>query len=218
MKKTIAAIHATIKAVGPMMEEFRILAPNYEIRNFVNEEMLSSVNRKGHVGKDDLRMFTRLMFEAMDAPADCILVCCSIFCSYVPIMREFTDIPIVAINVPMLERAARIGGTIGIISTTPASAPHTQAQIEAILSREGRQAQFCHEIVPGAMDSLKKGDAHGHDQIIADAILRLKQKDCSCAVLSQITMAGAKHLLTPSPFPILTSPEEGVRKICSILK
>lgn len=216
-KKTVAMIHATNKAVGPMEEAFCAYAPEYGIVNFVNEEMLASVNRNGSVGEKELRMFGRIMFDAMEAGPDCILVCCSIFCSYVPFMRAFTKIPIVAINVPMLEWAAQIGGMIGIISSTPASAPHTQEQIESILAEQGRKAQFRHEIVPDAMDALKAGNPALHDRLIADAATRLRDAGCSCVVLSQITMARARQLLPEDDFPILTSPEAGVRKIQEIL-
>lgn len=128
MKKTIAMIHATYKAIPPMEKAFRELAPDYVLQSHVDEAMLAAVNRHGGVQEEDLREFTRLVFTAMDSDADLILVCCSIFCSYVPLMRQFTDKPIIAINTPMLEKAAAIGGKIGIVSTTPTSGPHTQQQ------------------------------------------------------------------------------------------
>lgn len=51
MKRTIAAIHATYKAVEPMMKAFRTLAPEYEVVNYVNEELLAAVNRSHGPGK-----------------------------------------------------------------------------------------------------------------------------------------------------------------------
>lgn len=217
MKKTVAMIHATYKAIEPMENAFQELAPQYELLNFVNEGMLSATNRSGGVTEESLRMFTKLVFSAIDSEADLILVCCSIFCSYVPLMQHFTSKPIIAINNPMLTKAAQIGGKIGIISTTPTSSPHTQEQIEKILSEQGQTALFCHEIVPDALASLKKGDPQTHDRIIADAALRLYSEGCSCILLSQITMAHAKELIPKNFIPVLTSPEEGVRKVTELL-
>ena len=46
MKRKIAMIHATYKAVEPMMKAFEKLAPEYEIVNYVNEELLAAVTDK----------------------------------------------------------------------------------------------------------------------------------------------------------------------------
>lgn len=211
---TVAMIHATHQAIEPMEQAFHRLAPDIQLRSYVNEGMLVSVNRHGSVHKEDLRTFTKLIFAAMESDADAILICCSIFCSYVPLMQNFTDKPIIAINTPMLEKAASIGGKIGIISTTPTSGPHTQQQIEALASKP---LIFCHEIVPDAISALQRDDARTHDQIIAQAALRLQQKHCSCILLSQITMARAKSVIPESNIPVLTSPEEGVLAIKALL-
>ncbi len=117
----VAMIQATYRAVEPMVEAFRQITPEFETVQFVNEQMLAAVNKRGHVGEAELRMFTRMMLEAMESDADCILVCCSIFCSYVPLMRNFTDKPIVAINEPMLARAGEFRQNFGVGSTTPTS-------------------------------------------------------------------------------------------------
>ena len=218
MKKTIAMIHATYKAIPPMEKAFRDLAPDYVLQNHVDEAMLAAVNRHGGVQEEDLREFTRLVFTAMDSDADLILVCCSIFCSYVPLMRQFTDKPIIAINTPMLEKAAAIGGKIGIVSTTPTSGPHTQQQIEKILAQTGADASFVHAIVPDAISALKNGDTETHNQIVAQAAIRLKGQGCSCVLLSQITMAQAKQLIPADKIPVLTSPEEGVLAVREALE
>ena len=216
MKRTIAAIHATYKAVEPMMKAFRTLAPQYEIVNYVNEELLAAVNRSHGPGKKELRMFSRLIFEAMESEADAILVCCSVFCAYVPLMRNFSDVPIVAVNEPMLRRAAGIGGRIGVISTTEASAPKTQEQIEEILKEMGKKAVFSHEIAAEAMTALRRGDEKEHNRMIARQAEELRKQGCDCVVLSQITIAQAKDEIPKEGCPILTSPEECVREICRL--
>ncbi len=214
----VAMIQATYRAVEPMVEAFRQIAPEFETVQFVNEQMLAAVNKRGHVGEAELRMFTRMMLEAMESDADCILVCCSIFCSYVPLMRNFTDKPIVAINEPMLARAGEFRQNIGVVSTTPTSGPHTQEQIEKAMGEHAGSASFLHEIIPEAAAALKAGDGERHDRIVAEASRRLIEKGASCVVLSQITMAGGKRFLGKTPVPVLTSPEEGARAVVELCK
>lgn len=216
--KRIAMLQATYKAIQPMTDAFAAAGAEVELLNFVNENMLAAVNRRGGVGKKELRMFMRLALEAMEIEPDCILVCCSIFCSYVPLLRELTSAPVIAINTPMLTAAAEIGGKIGVVSTTPTSGPHTEEQIREILSSFGRTAEFVHAIVPEAIAALKQGDAERHDTLIAGEVQRLISAGCSCVLLSQITMASARKRIADTAVPILTSPEEGVKEVLRILQ
>lgn len=212
----VAMIQATYRAAEPVVRAFGEIAPEIETVQFVNEQMLASVNAHGGVRKEELRMFARLMFEAMESDADCILVCCSIFCSYVPLMRSFTDKEIVAINDPMLRRAAEFSGKIGVVSTTPTSAPHTQEKIEGLMT-EPAKAAFLHEVVPEAARALRDGKPEVHDRLIAEAVQRLEERGASVIVLSQITMASAKGLLCGCSVPVLTSTEEGARYVIDLL-
>ena len=216
MKRKIAMIHATYKAVEPMMKAFEKLAPEYEIVNYVNEELLAAVNRNHGPGKRELRMFARTALGAMDDGADVVLVCCSVFCADVPLIANFTEAPVVAVNEPMLRRAAEIGGRIGVVSTTATSAPKTQEQIECILEKMGKTAEFRHEVTTEAMTALRQGNLEGHNRIVAESVERLREQGCSCIVLSQITIAQAKDEITKEGCPVLTSPEESVREICRL--
>lgn len=217
MVKKVAMVHAASGAIPPMQEAFQRLAPGLLTDCFLDEGLLAEVNRHGGVHPGDLRKFLRLFMRAAESDCDCILICCSIFCSYRDLAAQLTEKPVIAITVPMLERAVQYGGRIGIIATTPTSGPHTQQQIQALMP-EGQTCEFEIETVPDAIAALRRGDTAVHDALVAEAAARLDQKGCSCIILSQITMARAKYSMSGVSTPVLTSPEEGVQKILELNK
>ena len=119
----IGVIHANSSAAGPLHEVFRQLAPEAEIDDHINEDMLREVEKDSGVTKKALRMFAREVFDAADADADGIIIACSVFCPYLNEVRPFLDIPVIAVDGPAVQIAAERGGKIGILATTAASAP-----------------------------------------------------------------------------------------------
>ncbi len=212
----VAMIHAAYRAIAPVVNALHELAPEVATEQFVNEHMLAAMRKRGRVGEEELRTFTRLMFEAMESDADCILVCCSVFCSYVPLMRNFTSKPVIAVNEPMLARAGTFD-VIGIVSTNPTSTTHTQKQIERTMGDRAGSAKFIYADVPEAAKANESGDKETHDRIIAEAGLRLAEQGAQCVVLSQLTMEGAKRFMTGCPVPILTTSEEGAKAVVAEL-
>lgn len=217
MFKKVAMVHAASGAIVPMQEAFQRLAPDLKTDSFLDEGMLAEVNKHGGVEPSDLRRFLRLFMRAAESDCDCILICCSIFCSYLSIAKQLTEKPVVAITTPMLERALTYGGRIGIVATTPTSGPHTARQIETLMP-PGETREFEIESVPDAIAALRRGEYDLHDKLVHKAVTRLNEKGCSVIVLSQITIARAKYGIHDSVAPLLTSPEEGVRRILGLME
>ncbi len=213
----IGVIHATMNAVEPLMAVFKKNAPETTVLNFLNENLLFRANAVGGADYKGLRAFTKLVFEAVDAEVDGIIVACSVFCPFVPLMRNFTDIPMIAIDNPMLERAVNEGKKIGILATTAPSAPSAKRQLEKMAAEENKTLEFDMEIITDAMVALKAGDVEKHNEIIAEAGKRLVERGCDTLVLSQITMACAAEKMKNFGVNVLSSPEEGYKKIVEMV-
>ncbi|MBW7572974.1 aspartate/glutamate racemase family protein [Caproiciproducens faecalis] len=215
----IAMIHATVSAVQPLTDVFQSMDPSIQIVNYVNEEMLARVNRDGKVEKSTLRAFANLVFSAAESDADGILIACSIFCAYAPLLRQFVKIPLIAIDAPMLEKACKAGETVGIVATTAAAGPTAEKQLQEQAARLHRSIRTKVRIVTEAMDALKSGNNHLHDEKIAAAAESLLDDGCDAVVLCQISMAGAKQKVTPGrQSKIMTSPEEGAAAMIALIR
>lgn len=213
---TIGLIHATVGAVQPMIDTFASLSPEVKVLNFVDENLLNLAKEKMGSFEPALREFTRLTFKAAEAGLDGMIVCCSLFCPYVPLIQPFFSFPVIAIDSPMLETAVTQGNKIGIIATVADAGPVTKSQIEDMAGRLGRKVECTVRIAGDAFTALRRGDVETHDRRIAEAGRALSEEGCDSLVLCQITMARAAGSMRDFNIPVLTSPGEGVRKILSL--
>ncbi len=213
----IGVIHATANAVAPLMEEFGKAEEPVQILNYVNENLLLTVNEHG-VDSKALRMFARLVFEVAEAGVDGILVACSVFCRYIPFVRPFVTVPVIGIDRPMLEKAVRCGHRLGVVATTATAAPVSRGQLEEIAKNLGKEISVEEEIITEAMTQLRNRNTEKHNAIIADACHRLEEKGCDTILLCQITMACAAESISLKKAELLTSPAEGVREILRLCR
>lgn len=112
-------------------------------------------NQKGRTDGKGLRELAKLVFQAVESEVDGIIVACSVYCPFVPLMKNFIEIPIIAVDQSMIVKAVIEGNKIGIIATTAPSAPAAQKQIEKIAEKMGKKVSTEIEIVTEGMKELK---------------------------------------------------------------
>lgn len=213
MQKKIGVIHATASAIAPLMQAFAKQAPEYLVLNFTNENFFYYAKEQGGVDKKILREFARLVFMAADAGVEAIVVGCSMFCRYVELMQNFLAIPIIAVDDPMMVKAAKTGTKIGVLATNPLTLAPSSAYLRSRAELVGRQITIRELAVPEAGVALKNGHQAEHDRLIAEAGCKLEAAGCDTLVLCQLTMSGAVAKLSKVPVQVLASAEEAVRQV-----
>lgn len=146
-----------------------------------------------------------LLERAAEAKVDGILLSCSVFSPYVPLVSHFFTVPIVSVDRDMLEQAVSAGEKIGVIATVAAAGPTTAQQIEKIARSRGKKVQVHVALCPKAFAKLQS-DPEGHDRLIRENAAALAA-DVDVIVLAQISMARATSGMTDIGVPVLTSPE-----------
>lgn len=214
----IGVIHATLGAAAPLNEAFKRLAPDAVVLNFVNEELLHRATALGGADTSGLRMFARMAFAAAEADVDGIIVACSVYCPYVELIKPFLQVPVIAVDNPMLETAAAKGNKIGILTTNGPAAPAAQHQIEAMAAALGRKPEFVLSPLPAAATAFKQGRREEAIELIRQAGTALAAQGCDTLVLAQITMACAAPALSDTGVTVLTSPDEGARRIIRLVQ
>ena len=209
----IGVIHANISAVAPLEEAFKRVDPEITVVNFCNEELLQIVEQEGRVTKKALRMFARTVFAAADSGVDGIMIACSVYCSYADLMQNFLSVPIIAVDAPAVQIAVSKGGKIGILATTASSAPACRSKLQKEAERTGQILDYEEGIVTEAMTALKEGNLQEHDRLVGLKAEELVKKGCTSLFLSQITMARAADSLKDLGVLVLSTPEEGVKKL-----
>jgi len=215
---TVGVIHATIGAAQPLVDAFRDIAPEVKVLNFVNDDLLNRANRMNGADKVGLRNFTQNVFQAADAGVDGIIIGCTVYTPYVSLMQQFLDIPIIAVDSPMIQYAIANGKKIGIIATTASTGPATAKKLQAEAKIQGKEITMDCEIVTDGMIALKSGDIEKHNAIVKAAGERLVKKGCDVILLTQITMACALKEMQDLDAIVLSSPEEGAKEMLKRIK
>ena len=110
----IGIIHATLNAVQPITDAFKAKDSSIEIVNFVNEELLAHANRVGGLDTWGMRNFLRTGMMAGDAKVNGIVIACTIYSPYADELQQYVDVPVIAVDNPMIVKAVRSGKKIGI--------------------------------------------------------------------------------------------------------
>lgn len=214
----IGVIHAAKSAEEPLNTVFAELDPAIAVANYLNEDMLRETERSGRITPRALRMFAEEVFNAAEDGADGIIVACSVFCSSLDLVRPFLDIPIIPVDDPALDEAVRRGGKIGILATTPASAPSCCEKLEKKAKEQRAELKYEYGIVPEALEALKNGNGEEHDRLLAKEARRLKNLGCTTLFLSQVSMARAAAAFPKDLKEItLTTPAEGAKEIIRLI-
>ena len=213
----IGIIHATCNAVTPVTEIARLYYPDVAIVNFVNEYLLDYANKVGGVDDFGLRQFAQILSQAEEAQLDGIIIACTIYSPYAEYFQPMVRVPLIGIDRAMIEAAVDQGGKIGIIGTTAPSVPAVKLQMEEYAKEKNIALEIVTRTVTAAMANLEQGRTEEHDRLIREAAEGLVEEGCDTIVLSQITMARVKPLLSELNVTVFTSPEEGLARMCGLI-
>lgn len=204
----IGVIHATNNAVSNLNNAIYKKLPHSKIINFIDENIQLYANEIDGIDTKTHRDFYRLAIAAEEAEVDIIIVACTVLTPVVDIVKPFINIPIIAVDQAMLEKAVKSHNKIGVVATTGPSGPAMKKQLEKIASNINKNIDVKVEINTDAMKELKKGNQQEHDILNYKSAEKLLKKDCEVIILAQITQATAKEKMQGFNIEVLTSPEE----------
>ena len=135
---------------------------------------------------------------------DGILLSCTIFSPFIDQLRLCTDLPLVAADIGVFEKAAQLYRKVGaVVSFAP-----TLKSVAWVVERCRRQIApgFDVEIkyAEGALEAAAAGDVEEHNRILYETALQFEGKDA--IILSQMSQIRALPLFENHPVPVLTSP------------
>lgn len=155
---------------------------------------------------------------------DAILSTCSTMNRSYPVIQKAMDkykVPVVQIDMPMMEQAVMHGGKILVIATHGPTIENTRLLLMETGERLGKPVSFTGLNILEAYDNLVKGNIREHNEAIAEGIREARRKEqIDIVVLAQLSMSVFK-LSYPDcekefGVPVLTSAECGFNRIKDI--
>jgi Asp/Glu/hydantoin racemase len=205
----IALVHALAHSVAPINDAMARDWPQARRMNLLDDS-LSADLAAGANGLDDAmqKRFSVLARYAVDCGSDAILFTCSAFGPCIErVAREHPAIPVLKPNEAMIEDVCANARRIGLVATfaptlasMPAEFPH-DAQLHVALA-------------DGALQALNAGDAAAHNELVAQAALRLRGDGCDAIALAQFSMAcAADAVARRTGLPVFTTVTSAVRRL-----
>ena len=218
-KRSVAFIHTSPAAVGPLMQFYAESAPELEVTNLLDDGLLRllAAGRGGDVRR---RLGEMLRAAAETYAPELAMVTCS------SVSREMTEslarefaFPVLKIDYPMARRAVRAGRLIGVAATFPPTLVPTSRLLREAAAESGAEIEIVEEVAPEAYAALLGGDAETHDELLSKAVENLQERGVAAVVLAQVSMARAlPRLQAQARVPVLTSLHTSLEAVREALK
>ncbi|MBR3243416.1 MAG: hypothetical protein IKF90_12090 [Parasporobacterium sp.] len=196
-------MNATKVSVDPVDRAARAF-PQLQVFHFMDEGMSWLGKQEGRISGRNLARMINLIHNAEELDVDGILLSCTIFSPFIDQLRLCTDLPLVAADIGVFEKAARMYRKVGaVVSFAPTMesvawvAERCRRLVNPELDVEIRFAE-------GAFEAAAAGDEETHNRIILETAGQFRDREA--VILSQMSQVRALPLFENFPIPVLTSP------------
>ncbi|MDX5349131.1 MAG: aspartate/glutamate racemase family protein [Paracoccaceae bacterium] len=216
--RSLALIHTVAGLIGPFDALARQHLPGWPPFAMLDESLLRTTIRDGRLSLATMRRMTAMVWSAVDAGAEAVIVTCSSLGPAVEAAGPLCPVPLFRIDQGMAAEAVRRGSRIGVLATLSTTLDPTADLIRRTAEAAGKPCTLTSRVADGAFALLAGGDTLGHDRLVAEALTGLAQ-DVDVIVLAQASMARALETVKDrlGPLPVLTSPELGMAHIAGVL-
>jgi Asp/Glu/hydantoin racemase len=205
-KRSVAFIHTSPAAIGPLMQFYAEAAPELQITNLLDDGLLRLL-AAGDAARARRRLAGMISSAAEDYSPELALITCSSVPRVMAdsLARDFS-MPVLKIDYPMARRAVSVGRKVGVAATFPPTLVPTSKLLDEAAAEASVEIEIIQEVAPEAYTALLANDTATHDRLLLDAVERLQQRGASVVVLAQVSMARVLPLLeVRARVPVLTS-------------
>jgi Asp/Glu/hydantoin racemase len=216
--KTLALIHTSATLVPVFAQLCKEKLPRIATFNIVDDSLVRAIGERGALTPDIARRVAAYVSSAEAGGADHILVTCSSIGPAVEASAPFSAVPVLRVDQPMADEAARRGKKIGVIATLRTTLEPTADLVRRRAALAGRDIALTARLCEGAFEALMSGDAGKHDALVAAALRELSAR-VDVILLAQASMARVVDTLPESErrVPILASPALAIDHLARVL-
>jgi Asp/Glu/hydantoin racemase len=210
----------------------RLYLPGVQLVNAGNDAVQLAFTRAYVNGEPcppqgNIEVFVRTARDLVElADVDAILITCSTMNRSYGAVSRAVDVPVVQIDMPMMEAAVNHGGKVLVIATLVTTVRSTQALLQETARRLGKTVWATSKAtgvaVEEAWQRLAVGDVEGHNALLAGAIREAQAREAlGCVVLAQLSMSvfALSYPDAEAEFglPVFTSGQTGFQRVREVL-
>jgi len=220
VSRKIAFVHTVFPAFGifdPLVKE--LLPPDLIVYHITDEILAKVVVAQGRLSPFLYRRVAEHAYAAEQAGAELVQLTCSSISPCADYAAALVSIPVLKIDVPMIDRAFAIGERIGVAATAQSALDPLMALVRSRAAEQGRRVQVEAGFCEGAYAALfSRGDAETHDRIVRDTLRGLMARN-DVVILAQASMQRVVDTIPSAEqtAPILASPRLAVEHLRDVL-
>jgi hypothetical protein len=221
MARKIAFLHTVFPAFNIFDSLVKELLPSDLIVYHITDEILAKVA----VAQEGLSPFlyrrvAEHAFAAEQAGAELLQMTCSSISPCADYVGALVGIPVLKVDVPMIDKAFELGRRIGVAATAMSALNPLVDLVHTRASELGKSVEVEPAFCEGAYAALfSRGDTITHDRIVRDTLKGLMERD-EVILLAQASMQRVAETIPPDEqkVPILASPRLAVEHLRALLQ
>lgn len=199
---------------NPFGKPFAEANPDIEVYNIMDDSLLVDTRKYSGMTPTIASRMLNYAKAAEATGADGVICTCTSVNHATKMIRPLLNIPMINIEEPVAEMAAKSGKRIGVMGTIPTSPGAISWEIEEKAAEMGKEIEIVPVVVDGAFDVLCAGDRDKHDEMVCEALYKLS-KEVDCIAFAQISMSLLKH--EPVDVPLFKIGASGFDKIKELM-
>lgn len=199
---------------NPFGKPFAKANPDIEVYNIMDDSLLVDTRKYNGMTPTIASRMLNYAKAAEASGADGVICTCTSVNHATKMIRPLLNIPMINIEEPVAEMAAKSGKRIGVMGTIPTSPGAISWEIEEKAAEMGKEIEIVPVVVDGAFDVLCAGDRDKHDEMVCEALYKLS-KEVDCIAFAQISMSLLKH--EPVDVPLFKIGASGFDKIKELM-
>mgnify|MGYP001329867528 CR=1 FL=1 len=212
MTARIVLLHATPVAMEPIHTAFKEEWPEAELVNLLDDGLSLDRAREADLSESMIKRFVRFGQYGYNMQADGILITCSAFGPAIDRLADSVPIPVLKPNEAMFHQAVAQGKNIGMLATFGPSVETMTGEFDDYVAEHNSSATLTTILVEDAIDLMKKGDAEGHNRLVAARAKELAH--CDVIMLAHFsTSRAAADVRAQVTVPVLTAPHAAVKRM-----
>ena len=220
MPRKIAFVHTVFPAFGifdPLVKE--LLPKDMVVYHITDEILAKVVVAQGRLSPFLYRRVAEHAHAAEQAGAELVQLTCSSISPCADIATAMVGIPVLKIDVPMIDKAFTIGTRIGVAATAISALNPLVDLVRSRAELMDKNVQVEPAFCEGAYAALfSRGDAETHDRIVRDTLKGLMSRS-DVVLLAQASMQRVSDTIPAAEqtAPILATPRLAIEHLRAML-
>jgi aspartate/glutamate racemase len=213
---SIALIHSSAQVVPMLTDVAHDVVADVELIHMVDESIQRLIDEAGEITEPVVRRLCSHALNAQEAEAEAVMLTAPSISQALDAVRAAVHVPVVHVNEAMVDAAARLGSSVGVLAEDPSTLEPTLGMLLERANEHGKELAVESKLCEEAARARMANDFDAYDRAVLAAAEGLTKNDI--IILTDIMMERVVHEATEKlKVPVLTGPRHGFEDIAKRL-